>query len=327
MRRLTPPDRHAIQAAARALRDGELVVFPTETVYGLGADAENRDAVRRIFSAKGRPTDNPVIVHILNVAMARDLTAGWNETATELARRFWPGPLTLVIRKSARVPAEVAGGLDTVAVRVPDHPVALDLLRECGFPIAAPSANKSGRPSPTRCEDARADLGDAVAVYLDGGATRVGVESTVIDLTRKRPTLLRLGGVAREAIEAVVGPLAAAGKIERPLAPGMNYKHYAPQTPMRVAENPAKLAELWREFNAARGARSIAWLVSSEADIAGPDVTVVASRDDADVWAHRLFALLRDADRGGHDLIVVEAIPEAGLGAAVMDRLRRATQK
>lgn len=321
MKRLTPPDPHGIQAAVQALREGRLVVFPTETVYGLGARSEDAAAVRAIFAAKGRPADNPVIVHVADVAMARALSSDWPDAATKLAARFWPGPLTLVVRRNLKVPDVVAGGLPTVALRVPDHPVAQALLNACGFGVAAPSANKSGRPSPTRCADARDDLGDAVAVYLDGGPTRVGVESTVVDLTGKRPTLLRPGGVSQESIEAVIGPLAAAPKAARPLAPGMQYRHYAPATPVEILAS----ADLKAAY-ADAAAQDKAWLVSSDLGVTGPNVHVVGGRDDPEAWARQIFALLRDLDKEHHAAIVVEAIPEKGLGAAVMNRLRKAAE-
>lgn len=318
-RELLPP-RPEILRAAEALREGNLVVFPTETVYGVGANALDAAAVRRIYEAKGRPSDNPVIVHVADTAAAKALALEWPDEAEKLANKFWPGPLTLVVRRSPRVPDATTGSLDNVALRVPDHAVALALLQAFGGGVAAPSANRSGSPSPTRCADAREDLGDAVAVYLDGGPTRVGVESTVVDVSGRRPTLLRPGGVPREAIEAVVGPLAEAGKSQRPLAPGMKYRHYAPRTPLRIVE-PQDLAALWRA-----PPTDAVWLVSTESALTGPNVRVVASRRDAAGWARQLFALLRDVDKEQHALMVVEAIPETGVGAAVMNRLRKAAE-
>lgn len=321
MPRLMTPDPHAIAAAALALREGKLVVFPTETVYGLGAHAEDARAVKAIFEAKGRPADNPVIIHVADAAMARSLASVWPSVADKLAKQFWPGPLALVVRRNERIPDAATGGLDTVAVRVPDHRVALALIKECGFGIAAPSANKSGRPSPTRCSDAHEDLGDSVAVYLDGGPTRIGVESTVLDLTGETPTLLRPGGISKEAIEAVIGPLAAPQKTDRPLSPGMKYRHYAPQTPLEIA---ATTEDVQARFKVANP--GTAWLVSTESKLQGPTVHVVASRNEPVLWARRIFALLRDLDKEHHALLVVEAIPENGVGAAVMNRLRKAAE-
>jgi L-threonylcarbamoyladenylate synthase len=227
-----PASAAEIARAAEAIRAGRLVVFPTETVYGLGANALDPAAVRRAFAAKGRPADNPLIVHAPDVASARALARSWPETAERLARAFWPGPLTLVLPRDPRVPDATTGGLDSVAIRVPSHPIALALLREARVPIAAPSANRSGRPSPTRVDDARADLGDAVAVYIDGGPAAVGVESTVVSLLGEAPVVLRLGGVPVEAIEEVAGRVEVAGSLapgERPLSPGTKYRHYAPR--------------------------------------------------------------------------------------------------
>jgi len=316
------PDAAAVAEGARLLREGQLVVFPTETVYGLGANGLDPQAVARIYAAKGRPADNPVILHVSGVAMAKSLAAQWPEQADRLASRFWPGPLTLVLPRAPHIPLAATGGLETVAVRVPDHPLAQRLIEAAGVPLAAPSANRSGRPSPTRCQDAVADLGAAAALYLDDGPTRIGVESTVVSLTGP-PTLLRAGGVPREAIEAVVGPLATAGVSSRPLAPGMKYRHYAPDTPLHIASR-AELPKAWRQLERETKAGRVGWLVSIESNLHGPHVTVVASRNDPSTWASQLFSLLRDLDTRGYSHIVVEAIPEAGLGAAVMERLRKA---
>lgn len=325
MKRLTPPDPHGIAAAAEALREGHLVVFPTETVYGLGANALDAAAVRRIFAAKGRPADNPLIVHCRDVSAARALAGAWPEAADVLAKRFWPGPLTLVLPRAEQVPDAVTAGLDSIALRVPGHPVAQALLRAADVPIAAPSANKSGRPSPTRCADARADLGEAVEVYLDGGPTAVGLESTVVSLLGKHPAILRLGGVPREAIEEAVGPLddspkADAGPVR---SPGMKYRHYAPRA--KVLLGPPGLLEAMAADQRKEGTRT-AVLCSTETALSGPDVRVVGGRGDGAAWAHSLFALMRDLDAAGYGCVVVEEIPEHGLGAAVMERLRKAAE-
>jgi L-threonylcarbamoyladenylate synthase len=197
-------------AAAAVLRRGGLVAFPTETVYGLGADATNADAVTKIFAAKGRPSTNPLIVHVADAAVARRYATAWPPAAAQLADRFWPGPLTLVLPKAPDIVPAVTAGLNTVGLRVPDHPVALQLLREFGGAVAAPSANRSNRVSPTTADHVREELGDAVDLVLDGGPCRVGIESTVLDLTTERPTILRPGGLSREQIEAVVGPVGVA---------------------------------------------------------------------------------------------------------------------
>lgn len=292
-------------------------MLPTETVYGLAADAANEAAVRSIFAAKGRPSDNPVIVHCRDLAHAQAVSGAWPPGALALAKRFWPGPLTLVVPRSDATAPACSAGLDTVALRVPDHALFQAVLAASRLALAAPSANVSGRPSPTRIGDALADLGDRAGLYLDGGPCAVGVESTVVGWPGGEATLLRRGGVSTEAIESVVGRLAGAKPGSRPLAPGMKYRHYAPATPLRIAA-PGELAALAKTMPTA------AFLVSRESGLAGPNVTVVASRHDGAVWAHRLFAAMRDLDGAGYPLLVVEAIPETGLGAAVMERLRKA---
>ncbi len=321
MTRLAAPDAEGIRAAAAALRRGDLVVFPTETVYGLGADALRPDAVARVFAAKGRPADNPLIVHALDAAAARRLCRAWPAEADALARAFWPGPLTLVLPRDPKVPDITTGGLDSVALRVPAHPVALALLAESGLPVAAPSANRSGRPSPTRAADALADLGDAVSVYLDGGPTRVGVESTVVSLVGA-PTVLRPGGVGLERLRAVVpGLRVAEPSREGPvLSPGTRYRHYAPRA--RVVISPPGGAAQEAERLTGR----VAIVAAAESGLSGPHVRVPGARRDAEAWARQLFALLRDLDAQGYDAIVVEAIPEEGLGLAVMNRLRKAAE-
>ncbi len=328
MSMVRPPDDAAIVEAARILRAGGLVVFPTETVYGLGANALDPNAVRRIFMAKGRPADNPVIVHVHDVAAAQHLVRAWPVLAQKLADAFWPGPLSLILPRADIVPAIISGGLDSVAVRIPRHPAAQALLRESNLPIAAPSANRSGRPSPTRVQDAMADLGDTVQMYLDGGATDVGVESTVISLLGPKPMLLRPGGITKEAIEAVVGPIemvsGRSGATDAAAAsPGMRYRHYAPKAHLIVVE-PDRLHREWEKI---RGhGKKAAAIASKESRLLGMDVTILASRSDAAAWARGLFSLLRDLDAKGVQVILVEAIPEDGLGAAVMNRLRKATE-
>lgn len=317
------PTPESLREAAWALRDGKLVVFPTETVYGLGANAMEPLAVQKIFLAKGRPRDNPLIVHVANIDQARRLASSWPAEADLLAQKFWPGPLTLVVPSAGDVPSEVTAGLDSVAIRIPSHPVALALLRESGVPIAAPSANKAGRPSPTRVGDAMADLGDKVAVYLDAGPCEVGVESTVVSLMDKRPAILRPGGIPAQDIEAVVGKLGKAGKGPA-RSPGMQYRHYAPEARLHVV--PASKVKPTRALLQEQGL-SVAAIVSEELGLTGSDVRIPGSRDDGDAWARSLFSTLRDLDKAGFQAIVVEAIPETGRGAAVMERLRKAAER
>ncbi len=314
---IRPATEAAIADAARRLRAGELVAFPTETVYGLGADATNGAAVARIYQAKARPEFNPLIVHLPDEAAAERLVR-WNATAHGLAQAFWPGPLTLVLPRAERCPVALltSAGLETLAVRVPAHPVALALLAACGRPLAAPSANRSGAVSPTSAEHVEASLGDRVALILDGGACRVGLESTVLDLTGpldlQGPALLRPGGVTVEAIEALIGPLAPnAESGARPHAPGQAASHYAPRLGLRL------------------GATSVA---TDEALLAfGPTVPAgaattrnLSARGDLAEAAANLFAMLRALDRPGLARIAVMRVPEHGLGRAINDRLRRA---
>ncbi|GMU41360.1 MAG: threonylcarbamoyl-AMP synthase [Chloroflexota bacterium] len=319
------PDPAAIRQAAEAIRRGELVAFPTETVYGLGADALDPAAVARIFEAKGRPADNPLIVH---VARAEDLDALVRRVPPEahlLAAYFWPGPLTLVLPRRPHVPDITTGGLNTVAVRVPAHPVALALIEACGRPLAAPSANRSGRPSPTRAEDVIADLGDRVAVVLDAGPCSVGLESTVLDLSSNTPVLLRPGGVSREAIEAVVGPVRlGAGEAEGARSPGTRYRHYAPRARLLLA--PPGEAEREARRVAASSPPGVRVGVIARAALTGPagDLEARVFPGSVEAYARGLFAALRDLDAAGCTVVVAESVPDEGIGLAVMDRLRRA---
>jgi L-threonylcarbamoyladenylate synthase len=315
-RALTAPDDAGIAAAAAALRAGGLVAFPTETVYGLGAHAGDAEAVRRIFAVKGRPADNPLIVHLPDATAVADVAAALTPLAKDLAQRFWPGPLTLVLEARPSLPRVTTGGLTTVAVRVPDHPVAAALLAEAAVPVAAPSANRSGRPSPTTAEHVLADLGPAVDLVLDGGPCPVGVESTVVDARGERPIVLREGSITREELGVAgtdgVSPDALAA------SPGTRYRHYAPDCDLELVAagaGPARAREL-----AAQGRR--VGLVARDA--APPGVAELARFEDASELARGLYAALRAAELAAVDVLVVESVPERGVGRAVMDRLRRA---
>lgn len=307
------PDDAAIAAAAQVLRSGGLVAFPTETVYGLGADARSETAVRAIFAAKGRPADNPLIVHIGDPAGLVDVAATVPALAARLAEQFWPGPLTLVVEAAADLPSVTTGGLTTVAVRVPDHPVALALLRAADLPVAAPSANRSGRPSPTTAAHVIEDL-DAghVDLVLDGGACTIGIESTVVDARGDVPVILREGAVTREAM----GATSAVDGSER--SPGTRYRHYAPSYPVEIVpagEGPRRAASL------ARQGRRVGLLAA----VRGPEtVTTLAVIDGPATLARVLYDALRAGETAGLDIVVVEAVGDTGVGRAVMDRLRRA---
>lgn len=308
-------DQAAIEEAGRLLRAGALVAFPTETVYGLGADATNGRAVAAIFEAKGRPRFNPLIVHVQDLAHAERI-AEMPSTAQRLAAAFWPGPLTLVLRRrvEAGLSDLVSVGLDTIAVRVPAHPVAQALLKAAGCPLAAPSANRSGRVSPTTAQHVADDLGGRVAMILDGGPTAHGLESTVLDATQADAVmLLRPGAVPREPIEAVLGaPLATgAGEAARPASPGQLASHYAPNAALRLDATEVRPGEALLAFGAPVPSTS------------GPCLNLSPSGDLVEAAAG-LFAALRALDRTGVKTIAVMPIPEHGLGEAINDRLRRA---
>ena len=305
---IRPASAAAIAEAAALIAAGRLVAFPTETVYGLGGDAGSETAVACIFAAKNRPQFNPLIVHVADGVEAVRL-AHFDDRADALAERFWPGPLTLVLRRRDAAPLAylVSAGLATVALRVPAHPLARDLIRAAGRPIAAPSANPSGAVSPTRAEHVAADLAGRVAMILDGGPCRIGLESTVVDLSEETPRLLRPGGLASETIEAVIGPLAppASGL---PRAPGMLARHYAPGRPLRLQALAPEPGEMLLGF----------------ADAAAGAALNLSERGDLEEAAANLFQMLRALDRDGVRAIAVAPIPETGIGRAINDRLRRA---
>ena len=314
------PRADQIERAVRLLNAGELVAFPTETVYGLGADADDAAAVARIFAAKGRPASHPLIVHVSNLAAARSYAGALPDAALRLAESFWPGPLTLVVPKSARALAAVTGGQDTVALRAPAHPVARALLAAFGRGIAAPSANRYGRISPTGADDVREELGQAVALVLDGGDCEVGLESTIVACLDGRVTLLRPGAVSRLQIADVVGKVSEADA-GSPRAPGRERSHYAPRTPLAILGG----AELNREIESAlkRGER-LAVLTHTIAPIAPDRITWRPLAADAARYGHALYATLRALDRAGAGRILVEAVPPTEAWAAVADRLGRA---
>ncbi|NJD19849.1 MAG: threonylcarbamoyl-AMP synthase [Gemmatimonadetes bacterium] len=308
-----------VERAAQVLRQGGLVAFPTETVYGLGADALNPSAVARVFECKGRPRFDPLIVHLAEAGALRSVAAAVPEAAAQLARRFWPGPLTLVLLKRAEVPDITTSGLPTVAARVPDHPLALSLLERAGMPVAAPSANPFGRVSPTRAEHVIEQLAGDVDMILDGGPCRVGVESTIVGLTGPRPTLLRAGGVPVEEVEAVVGPLEhPPRRSDRPLAPGGLESHYAPRTPLVLGAPES--------FELPAGRVGLLALREPRSRTGYAAVEVLSPTGDLREAAVRLIAALRALDARGLDLIVAEPVPETGLGRAIQDRLRRGAE-
>ena len=311
--------RDTVEQAARLIRRGGLVAFPTETVYGLGADAFQPLAVARIFEVKKRPHFDPLIVHVARHEDVEKLVVNVPAEAWTLANRFWPGPLTLVLQKKERVPDLVTAGLPSVAVRMPDHPLALDFIRESGGSIAAPSANPFGYLSPTTAQHVREQLGGKVDLVLDGGPCQIGVESTILSFLEDKPRLLRPGGLSLEEVESVIGPVkVSASKEGKPPSPGMLPKHYAPRTPIVVDEQAR--GDSYR--NKRVGLLSFR---GPKESLSFQHVEVLSAQGDLRQAAANLFAALRRLDASHLDLIVAERIPETGLGLAIMDRLRRAS--
>ena len=334
--RCLPPTEEAISLAASLLQKGELVAFPTETVYGLGANALNEQAVLLIFAAKERPADNPLIVHI---SAREDLIPLCHPTekALKLMDAFWPGPLTLLLKKTAAVPSVTTAALDTVAVRMPSHPVARAMLSACGCPVAAPSANRSGRPSPTRAEHVMEDMAGRIPLILDGGPCDVGLESTVVDMTREVPLVLRPGGVTPEMIGRIIGPAEVAGSVLRPMqpdesapSPGMRHRHYAPQGSLTlVSGKPENVILTCKRLydDSIRDGRSACILALSEHMPAygARYVQDIGSLHHPGEVAARLFDVLRRMDREGIQSIFSEVVEASGLGLAIMNRLGRAS--
>jgi len=322
------PDPHVLAQAAELLRNGRLVAFPTETVYGLGAHALDPTAVRRIYDAKGRPAYNPLIIHVADTAGVRTVTREWPERAERLARLFWPGPLTIVLPKQRGVPAEVSAGLDTVAVRVPAHPVALALLRAVRLPVAAPSANLSMGVSPTTAQHVAKGLGDRVDMILDGGRTGVGIESTVVDLTQSPATLLRPGAITRHELSRILGEAVrvaspSAGEEARP-SPGMMERHYAPNARVILVDaNDTQRADALVEEARALGDRVG---VIDFGRLTEKFDEHVSMQREAAPYAQELYAALHYLDDAGCTLILVERVPEDSSWDGVRDRLSRAAQ-
>jgi L-threonylcarbamoyladenylate synthase len=323
-------DYPQVKEAAQLLQQNEVVAFPTETVYGLGGNAENDEAVEKIFQAKGRPSDNPLIIHIAHNDQLLEFVESVPEKATLLMDAFWPGPLTIIFQKKDGALSEKASaGLKTVAVRIPDHPLALAVLEACQLPIAAPSANRSGRPSPTTGEHVLEDLDGKVSGILDGGPTGVGVESTVIDCTEEVPVILRPGGITREQIESVVGSVkldaALTDQTSAPKSPGMKYQHYAPDAPLFLV-NGSKgfFDELIREKRT-KGLRVGVLTTAEQVGAYEADVVLACgNREELETVASSLYQTLRAFNEKQVDIIFSEMFPNEGVGQAVMNRLEKA---
>lgn len=329
-------DRASLQKAARTLQSGGLVAFPTETVYGLGASTFREKALERIFEVKGRPQDNPLIVHLAEVSDMAKVAQKIPARAYLLAEKFWPGPLTLVLERSPSLPARVSCGLGTVAVRVPSHPVAGELLREAGVPVAAPSANRSGSPSPTRAGHVWQDLAGKIEAIVDGGECDIGVESTVLDLSGEAPVLLRPGGVTVEQLEDCLGESVVTGKSgaekDAPVSPGLKYRHYAPRALLFLfSGEPEKVeAEMTRHFRfwKARNYR-VGLLCTGENPLRNEEAVVecLGPREDPERAAFLFYSALRQMDQQGVDMILVEGYPETGVGLALMNRMKKAARE
>lgn len=323
MTRIAKPDPQALREAADILRAGELVAFPTETVYGLGADAGNPAAVRRIFEAKGRPADHPVIVHLRDLDTARDWARSLPKEAERLARAFWPGPLTLILPRARHVDDVVTGGQDNVGLRVPGHPVAQALLRALGGAIAAPSANRFGHVSPTRAQHVADDLGDAVKLVIDGGACDMGIESTIVAFTTDTPVLLRPGAIGVGELARVLGRAPQSAGDDALRAPGRLASHYAPRTPATLLDRDALRAEV---AQLAERDEVVAVLARTAPMPEEFDGVWIAAPQDVAQYAHDLYANLRRLDTADADAILIEDVPRTSGWMAVRDRLLRATR-
>ncbi len=326
-----------LQEACKILQQGGLVAFPTETVYGLGGDALRPEASAKIYEAKGRPSDNPLIVHIADMEALEDVAQNIPEAAYKLARHFWPGPLTMIFSKKEKVPKSTTGGLDTVAVRMPSHPIARALIRESGVYIAAPSANTSGRPSPTKAEHVQEDLDGRIDMIIDGGAVGIGLESTIVDMSTGIPTILRPGYITKEMLEEVLGqvqvdPAILARKIDPNIvakAPGMKYRHYAPKGQMTIVEGDTeKVIEAINTFcrDKMKEGRSVAVIATEETRgrYQCDNIRSIGSRRTEGSIAAGLYDILREMDHIGAEYIFAESFEQDSLGKAIMNRMLKA---
>ncbi|MDU1321421.1 MAG: L-threonylcarbamoyladenylate synthase [Clostridium botulinum] len=328
-------DEHVISKAGNILRQGGLVVFPTETVYGLGANALDKDAVKKIFEAKGRPQDNPLIVHISKVKDIEKLVEEIPPIAQKLMDKFWPGPMTIILKKKDIIPNETSAGLDSIGIRMPSNKIAMELISMAGVPIAAPSANLSGKPSPTDLETCIEDLDGRVNMILGGDNSEVGVESTVIDCTINPPCILRPGGITLEMLKEVdsniyIDPaiMKKPDKELRPKAPGMKYRHYAPKAPLKIIKGDLnktieKINEMVQNYIDAEKKVGIIATDETIDNYKKGEVVSIGSRKDLNTIAHNLFYVLRTFDEKNVDLILSEAFEEKDMGVAIMNRLKK----
>lgn len=331
----THMNRDVIEKAGDILKKGGLVAFPTETVYGLGADALNEEAAQKIYAAKGRPSDNPLIVHIADMEALDRITEEVPEAAQKAAEAFWPGPLTMILKKSREVPKGTTGGLDTVAVRMPDHEIAREIIRAGGGYIAAPSANTSGRPSPTEAGHVASDMEGRIDMIIDGGAVEIGVESTILDMTVMPPMILRPGAVTEEMLEELIGEVDVDKTLidpdskKAPKAPGMKYRHYAPKAELVVVDGriEAVVDEINRLAKEKEEAGSKVGIIGTQETVGrykAGNIKCIGTRTDESTIASHLYGILREFDSDGAEFIYSEAFAAEGIGSAVMNRLLKA---
>lgn len=328
------PNQNVIRNASKLIRSGEVIAFPTETVYGLGANALDSSSVSKIFEIKGRPPDNPLIIHISNMKMLKILVSQIPPKAHRIIEKFWPGPITLVLKKSRTVPEITTGGLNTVAVRMPKNKIALALIKESGLPIAAPSANISGRPSPTSAIHVKDDLAGKIKLILDGGSTKIGIESTVIDMTHRIPVILRPGAISKESIENVIGKAcfhdSLLGKVSKKMAvcraPGMKYRHYSPKARVMLVEGPEnqvnkKIIQQTKKLET-EGKKVIIMTANKTLKL-NPEKIQYMGKTLA-IIAKDLYANLRQADKDNVDVIIIQGVQYEKTGFAIMNRLKKA---
>lgn len=327
-------DEKIMMEAGELLKSGALVAFPTETVYGLGANALDEKAAAKIYSAKGRPSDNPLIIHIAEMKSLELITEEIPKAAYLLAEKFWPGPLTMVMKKSKIVPYGTTGGLDTVAVRMPSHPIALEMIKHGGGYVAAPSANTSGRPSPTLASHVADDMDGIIPMILDGGAVGIGIESTIVDLTEEIPTILRPGFITKEMLEEVVGEVQMDKGLDSdaktpPKAPGMKYRHYAPKAELVIVEGAKdavvkKINEMTKENDAKGIVTGVIGTEETVLEYVSKIVKSMGTRDDELSISSHLYGILREFDESDAQVIYSESFKEGAMGSAIMNRLLKA---
>lgn len=324
-----------LEKAGEIIRNGGLVAFPTETVYGLGGDALNPDSSKKIYAAKGRPSDNPLIVHVYRFEDVEEIVQEVPESARKLAKAFWPGPLTMIMNKNGKVPYETTGGLDTVAIRMPNNKIALKLIQESGGFIAAPSANTSGRPSPTVARYCIEDLSGKIEMIIDGGQVGIGLESTIVDLTSEIPMILRPGYITADMLKEVLGDISIdrtiidSSSTQKPKAPGMKYRHYAPKGALTIVQGTQGAVVDYINSETKKAAQS-----GKKVGVIGTDATrnlyeadvvkSVGNRDDESTIAHELFKVLREFDDENVDVMYSESFDDSGIGQAIMNRLLKA---